>query len=152
MGEDFVSRIPPNTMHIYKTYRVMDISPDLAMRYAHIFDGLPPIYQTACKIVAVATMAEFFRLPVSIRWAVLADLIEEGVDTTELDVLLDEMDGMHIIQRSSNNSVMLLSPVRAQNTSRLVSSLTESLNWADFFGRPLLMCVVMSAPRLRSRP
>jgi hypothetical protein len=105
-------------MHIFKTYRIMDINPDLAMRYAHIFDGLPPLYQTTCKIVAVATMADFFRLPVSVLWAVLDDLIENGVEASEVDTVLDGMEGMHIIQRRfPRNAVALLSPVRASVTS-----------------------------------
>jgi hypothetical protein len=102
-------------MKIYKSYRVMDISPDLTMRYAHIFDGLPPLYQTTCKIIAVATLTEFFRLSVSVLWAVLNDLIEQGVEEKEVDALLREMEEMYVTKRSiekGSSTVTLLSPVR----------------------------------------
>jgi hypothetical protein len=117
MGEDFVARILPGRMKVYKTFRVMDISPDLAMRYAHIFDTLPPLYQTTCKVVALATLTGFFQLPVSVLWAVLNDLIESGVEGSDVEMVIQEMVDMYIIQSSSGvaeREVMLLSPVSVE--------------------------------------
>jgi hypothetical protein len=114
MGEDFLMRIKKGFVKVHKEIRVMEIGPDLAMRYAQIFDGLPPLFQTTCKILAISTRVESFALMRATLWEVLNDLIAQGVDKEEMDIVLKEMEELYIIQQPTldgQDCIKFLSPV-----------------------------------------
>jgi hypothetical protein len=114
MWDDLVPRIPPGFVRFHKEVRVMQLGPDLAMRYSQIYDGLPPLFQTACKVLAVALQTEDFCLPQQILWEVLNDLIAQGVDSDIVDILLKEMEELYIIKLSfkeDERMVAFLTPV-----------------------------------------
>jgi hypothetical protein len=114
MSEELIPRIPPGFLRFHKEIRVMQVGPDLAMRYAKIYDELPPLFQTACKILAVALQTEDFHLPQHILWEVLNDLIGKGVDSDIVDVLLKEMEEICIIKllhQNESTGIIFLTPV-----------------------------------------
>jgi hypothetical protein len=50
------------------------------MWFSLIFDELPPLFQTFLKVLSIANRTGFFKLPGSIMWMVLNDLIANGVE------------------------------------------------------------------------
>jgi hypothetical protein len=84
---------------------VVKVSADIAMRFAQIFDELPPLLQTVTKVIAIATQIGAFFPSTSILWAVVNDLVAEGiVEHTFLDVLR-EMKEMALIIEVSDKDV-----------------------------------------------
>jgi hypothetical protein len=100
LGDDLVLHIPPG--FVRKTYEmsILQISADVAMRFTQIYDDLPPLLQSLSKVVAIATSGAFFKLPLTLLWEVLNDLIAEGVDADVFDIVINEMKAMWLLKIS----------------------------------------------------
>ena len=70
--------IPPGRVRMNKQVPVRLVSAEVAMRFSQVFDGLPPLFQTFCKILSLTTRTGCFDLPRTVMWEVLNDLITEG--------------------------------------------------------------------------
>jgi class 3 adenylate cyclase len=132
---DLVLRIPPGFIRRNMDIAVMQISADVAMRFAQIYDELPPIFQTLLKVLAIATRKSFFELPRTVLWEVLNDLIGEGVESDVFDVVIREMKEMRLLkvgQDCGEEVVIFQSPALADIaldvcTPVQVKSITKAL-------------------------
>jgi hypothetical protein len=97
-SQDLVLRIPPGFIQQNTDIAVMQISADVAMRFAQLYDELPPLYQTLAKVLAIATRKSFFELPLTVLWEVLNDLIAEGVEADLFDAVIKEMKEMWLLK------------------------------------------------------
>jgi class 3 adenylate cyclase len=95
---DLVLRIPRGFIRQNMDIAVMQISADVAMRFAQLYDELPPLFQTLLKVLAIATGKSFFELPRTVLWEILNDLIAEGVEADAFDVVIDEMNEMWLLK------------------------------------------------------
>lgn len=68
---DMEIRASPGCIRKIKEYTVLQVSPDVAMRFSQIFDELPPLFQVFCKILTISARTHFYRLPRTILWEVL---------------------------------------------------------------------------------
>jgi len=98
MSIDFSYIIPPGSVREFRRIPVMKIGPEIAMRYAHTYDDLPPIMQVFCKVLAVVSQADYYWVPRARVWEVLNDLIAEGVDEETMDILLREMCELYLVK------------------------------------------------------
>lgn len=85
------------------------IRPEISMRFTLIFDELPPLFQTFLKVLCMATRTEFFKLPRSVMWLVLNDLIASGIEAGEYSIVIDEMKEMSLIEVEDENDETVLS-------------------------------------------
>lgn len=108
-SEDLVLSIPRGYLRRNKELPVMTISTSLAMRFAQLYDDLPPLLQFFTKVLHVATRRGLFKLPRSIMWETLNDLIADGVDGGEMAIVLDEMTEMHLVAIAEENGEEVLS-------------------------------------------
>jgi hypothetical protein len=97
-SEDLVLRIPPGFIRHNTDIAVMQISADVAMRFAQLYDELPPLFQTLTKVLAIATRKSFFELPLTVLWEVLNDLLANGVETKTFEVAIREMTEMWLLK------------------------------------------------------
>lgn len=102
-SEKLVLRIPPGLVRKSRLLNVSEVSPAVAMRFHQIYDELPPVFQTACKVLAIATRKTLYKLPRFVLWEVLNDLIAEAVDDSVLTIILDEMVEMFLLKIESEN-------------------------------------------------
>lgn len=100
--EALVLHIPPGLVRLNKKLPVRLVSVDTAMRFSQVYDELPALYQTAVKVLAMGT-ACYFKLPRSILLEVLDDLIAQGVDLVEFDIVLRELKEMYLIRIEREN-------------------------------------------------
>jgi class 3 adenylate cyclase len=103
LGDDLVLHIPPGFVRKTQEMSILQISADVAMRFTQIYDDLPPLFQTLLKVVAIATSGGFFKLPLTLLWAVLNDLIAEGVDADVFDIVIKEMKDMWLLKLSQED-------------------------------------------------
>jgi len=96
--EDIVLHIPPGYVRKNKAIKVMTVSADAAMRFAHIYDELPPLFQTLSKVLGCACRKGFYSVPVTILWEVLNDLIAEGVDRETMVTVVEEMKSTYLLK------------------------------------------------------
>lgn len=94
-----VLHIPYGLVRINKTIPVMEVSAEVAMRFHQLFDELPPLCQTALKVLTVASRGGYvFYLPSSVMYEVLNDLIADGVEWNVYSIILDEMKDLRMIK------------------------------------------------------
>jgi hypothetical protein len=103
LGDDLVLHIPPGFARKTHEMSILQISPDVAMRFTQIYDDLPPLLQTLLKVVAIATRGGFLKLPLTLLWEVLNDLIAEGVDADVFDIVIKEMKEMWLLKLSQED-------------------------------------------------
>jgi class 3 adenylate cyclase len=103
LGDDLVLHIPPGFVQKTHDMSILQISADVAMRFTQIYDDLPPLLQTLSKVVAIATSGGFFKLPLTLLWEVLNDLIAEGVDADVFDIVINEMKEMWLLKLSQED-------------------------------------------------
>lgn len=96
--EELVLHIPPGLILKNKRLPVTQVSAEVAMRFFQVFDELPPIFQTALKILTVATRTGFYKLPHYVLWEVLNDLIADGVENGVLQIVLSELNEMCLLK------------------------------------------------------
>lgn len=134
--QELVLHIPPGLVHSNKKLPVTQVRAEVAMRFSQIFDELPPVFQTALKILTIATTTGFFyRLPQALLWEVLNDLIADGVEFGVLGVALEEMAEMSLlkIEHEGNDEVVTFqSPALADvafdvSTPVQIQSITDAL-------------------------
>jgi hypothetical protein len=87
---------------------VTRISGEVAMKFSHVFDGLPPVFQTFCKILCVSSRTIFFKLPKAMMWNVLNDLIAEGVENGVYNIVIDELVEMNLLKVDFQNDEEVL--------------------------------------------
>lgn len=88
---DLLVHIPPGLVRLNKELKVTQIRPEIGMVFSKIYDEFPPLCQMVIKIVTIATRRGFYKLPYSILWEAMNDLIAQGVEKKVLHVLVDEM-------------------------------------------------------------
>jgi hypothetical protein len=98
LDNNFEYTIPLGSRRDILTLPVTRLNGEVAMRYSHVFDLLPPLFQTFCKILTVASRTTFFKLSKAIMWYVLNDLIAEGVENDVYKIVVDEMLDMNILK------------------------------------------------------
>lgn len=98
MGEDLTYRIPPGCLREYRNVPVMQIGPEIAMRYAQLYDDLPPMMQVFCKVLAVVSQTGFYWAPRTRVWEVLNDLIASGVESDVMTIVLNELSSMYLVK------------------------------------------------------
>jgi hypothetical protein len=103
LGDDMVLNIPPGFVRKTHEMSILQISADVAMRFTQIYDDLPPLLQSLSKVVAIATSGAFFKLPLTLLWEVLNDLIAEGVDADVFDIVIKEMKAMWLLKISQED-------------------------------------------------
>ena len=97
------------TLRAVKSLPVTRISGEVAMKFSNVFDVLPPLLQTFCKVLTVASRTNFFELSRVIMWNVLNDLLAEGVEIDAYNIMIDEMIEMHLLKISLNDEDEVLS-------------------------------------------
>ena len=102
-SEKLVLCIPPGFARMSRLLNVIHVSAEVAMRFHQIYDELPPLFQTLCKVLAIATRKTLYKLPRFVLWEVLNDLIAEGVEANVLTIVLDEMVEMFLLKIDSEN-------------------------------------------------
>lgn len=95
--------IPPGLIGMNKHMTVHQTSPEVVMRFAQVYDALPPLFQTVCKVLAIATRQQFFCPSKDILWQVLNDLVANGIELHVLRTVLDEMESMFLVQIKTTN-------------------------------------------------
>ena len=108
-SKKLVLSIPSGLVRTSRLLSVMEVSADVAMRFHQIYDGLPPLFQTLTKILAIATRKCICKLPRFVMWEVLNDLIAEGVEANVLTIVLDEMVDMFLVKVDFENDEDVLS-------------------------------------------
>jgi len=99
VSDDMVMAISPGFVRTINDWPVTrGISADVAMRYTQIYDELPLLLQTLCKLLAIATRGGFFKLPFVILWEVQNDLIDEDVEKDILETVVQEMKEMWLLK------------------------------------------------------
>lgn len=98
LSEDLKYEIPPGMLREYRHMSVMKIGSEIAMRFAHVYDELPPIMQVFCKTLGVVSQTGFYWATRQRVWEVLNDLIAEGVDDDSMSILLREMSELYLIR------------------------------------------------------
>ncbi|EEC45052.1 predicted protein [Phaeodactylum tricornutum CCAP 1055/1] len=96
--EDITLYIPPGLMGKNLHMTVQQTSAEIVMRFSQVFDELPPLFQTLAKILTIATRRKFFKLPRTILWEVLNDLVSEGVDSEPMAAVLNELVDMFLLK------------------------------------------------------
>lgn len=99
ISNSLVLSIPTGLAWKSRVFSVMDVNVDVAMRFSQIYDELPPLYQTVCKVLAISTGTFTFSLPRFVLWEVLNDLIAEGVEAAVLEIVLKEMVEMYLLKQ-----------------------------------------------------
>lgn len=90
---------------------VMAVSSEVAMRYAQLFDELPPLYQTLIKCLALGSRKRFFAFSTKLLWEVLNDLIADGVEHDEVSAAIHELEQMFLVtENREDSSVSFTSP------------------------------------------
>ena len=109
-SERLVLHIPHGLVRTNKTIPVMEVSAEVAMRFHQLFDELPPLCQTALKVMTVASRGGYvFRIPSRIVYEVLNDLIADGVEWDIYATILDEMKDLHMIKFDSRDDMDVIS-------------------------------------------
>jgi hypothetical protein len=105
MRDDMTVCIPPGSLREYRSLSVMKVGSEIAMRYAHLYDELPPIMQVFCKVLGAVSRTDFYWVPRQRVWEVLNDLIAEGVTDETMVVLLQELSSLYLIRVWTNDGV-----------------------------------------------
>lgn len=109
-SERLVLHIPYGLVRVNKTLPVMEVSAEVAMRFHQLFDELPPLCQTALKVVTVASRGGYvFHIPSRVVYEVLNDLIADGVEWGIYATILEEMKGLHMIKIDVKGGMDVLS-------------------------------------------
>jgi hypothetical protein len=108
-SERLVLHIPYGLVRINKTIPVMEVSAEVAMRFHQLFDELPPLCQTALKVMTVASRGGYvFYLPSRVMYEVLNDLIADGVEWDTYSTILDEMKDLRMIKNDIKDGMDVL--------------------------------------------
>ena len=109
-SERLVLHIPYGLVRVNKTLSVMEVSAEVAMRFHQLFDELPPLCQTALKVLTVASRGGYvFYIPSGVVYEVLNDLIADGVERDIYATILNEMQGLHMIKIDMEDGTNVLS-------------------------------------------
>ena len=101
--------IPRGYLRYHKEITVFDTAGENAMRFTQIYDELPPLIQTFCKVLAIATRNGFYRLPKVQCWEAINDIFADGVGLEELEEIIVETRDMHLVKVEFENDKELLS-------------------------------------------
>jgi hypothetical protein len=108
--EKLVLHLPYGLVRRNKTFPVMEVSAEIAMRFHQIFDELPPLCQTALKVLTVSSRNGFiYHLPQLILWEVLNDLIADGIEWDVFTTMVSELAHLDIVKIESNDEKDVLS-------------------------------------------
>lgn len=78
LAQTLTLTVTPGKIKEIHQFTVHQVSADVAMKFAQVFDELPPVMQIACKVLAISARTQFYRLPRALLWETLNDLIAEG--------------------------------------------------------------------------
>jgi hypothetical protein len=81
---------------------ILQISADVAMRFTQIYDDLPP-FADSVEGCDNRDKRGFFKLPLTLLWEVLNDLIAEG-DADVFDIVIKEMKEMWLLKLSQEDN------------------------------------------------
>lgn len=109
LNDNFEWSLPLGSRREVISLPVTQISGEVAMKFSHVFDGLPPVFQTFCKVLCVSSRTLFFKLPRAMMWNVLNDLIAEGVEIGVYNIVVDEMVEMNLLKVDFQNDDEVLS-------------------------------------------
>jgi hypothetical protein len=98
ISDDLILHIPPGLVRKNKELKATEISPEIAMVFSNIYDEFPPICQMIIKIITIATRRGFYKLPYGILLLAMNDLIDQGVEKSELDMLIEEMIELCVVK------------------------------------------------------
>jgi hypothetical protein len=98
VSRELVACVPPGSVRKCKQVPVGQISADVAMRFSQVFDGLPPLFQTFSKVLAVASRTGFHNLYKHVMWEVLNDLIADGVENSMHSTVIHELTELGLIK------------------------------------------------------
>jgi hypothetical protein len=111
--ECYSLHVPRRAGRKIKDIDVMQVDPEVAMRFSQVFDELPPRFQSLVKVLNLATRRFSYEVPRRIVWEVLNDLIEEGVELTSFLEMLTELETMYLIKTEGHDDdarIRLLCP------------------------------------------
>ena len=109
LNDNFEWTVPLGSRRDVISLPVTQICGEVAMKFSHVFDGLPPVFQTFCKVLCVSARTKFFKLPRAMMWNVLNDLIAEGVENGVYNIVVDEMVEMNLLKVEFQNDEEVLS-------------------------------------------
>lgn len=109
LNDKFEWTIPLHFRRDYITLPVTRICGEVAMKFSQVFDGLPPVFQTFCKVLSVSSRTNFFMISRIMMWHILNDLIAEGVENGVYNIVVDEMVHMNLLKVSIHNDEEVLS-------------------------------------------
>lgn len=101
LTQDYMIDIPHCSIQNTRHLTVMQVSAEATTRVAQIFDDLPPVFQTFCKILALlqdSTRKGYFKLPRNTMWEVLNDITAEKVDAELMQIILDELVDTYLLK------------------------------------------------------
>ena len=101
--------IPVGSLRAFVSLPVTRISGEVAMKFSNVYDFLPPLLQTVCKVLTISSRTTFLKLPRAIMWNVLNDLLAEGVENDAFNVIVDELVEMHLLKIDLHNDEEVLS-------------------------------------------
>jgi hypothetical protein len=96
---ELVLDIAPGMMWENRLLPVSLISPADAMKLSMSFDELPPMLQIVLKVLSIATRRALFKLPRTVAWGVINDIISEGFDTGRLAIVLNELEELQLLKQ-----------------------------------------------------
>lgn len=146
-SQELVLHIPKGLVRTNMQLPVSQVRAEIAMRFSQTFDELPPLFQTVCKVLAIATKTGFFMLPQEVLWLVLNDLITDGVERLFLFTVINEMVDMCLIKTDHEDDETLLAfqspaladiafdvstPVQTESIATALIERLEPLSHRDF--------------------
>ena len=91
--------IPSDMVRHHRKLNIMQVSPEIGMRFTQGFDELPPRYQTFMKLLGILPTKGFVYLcPFHIISEVMDDIFDEGVETDWLETVLIELRDLYMIK------------------------------------------------------
>lgn len=109
IDDNFEWTIPLGSRRNVISLPVTGICGNVAIKFSTVFDVLPPLFQTFCKILAVSSRTTFFKLPRALMWNALNDLIADGVEYGVYNIVIDEMVEMDLLKIDVHNDEEVLS-------------------------------------------
>jgi class 3 adenylate cyclase len=102
--------IPPDMMVSHRKLTIMQINPEIGMRFTQGFDELPPKYQTFMKVLGVLPTKTFhFACPFPIISEIMDDIFDDGVDSEWLETALEELSDLYMIKVHQDGNMRRIS-------------------------------------------
>jgi hypothetical protein len=109
LNNHFEWSIPFGSLREVLSLPVTRFNGEVAMKFSNVFDVLPPLFQTFCKVLTVSSRTTFFKLSRVLMWNVLNDLIAEGVENGVYNIIVNEMIEMNLLKVEFQNDEEVVS-------------------------------------------